>query len=898
MTIQSTLNSILGLNSIEEDVMSAGEMKKLYQRPPSFINYLGFTNYDPDFGCFMLQDNLSCGIVLEIQPLDAESRSKETLEGFMEVIESALQVIPKRSHNPWIQQTYVQDEPVAALLAEIEDYAKKHGGENNPVRDHYISLMKDHLAQISRDEGLFDEDATGVSWRAKYRRARIVLYRHVSRRNWPDKVGNLPKNEISNLKASLLSSLSEAGLQTRSYNGNDLFMWLYPWFNPQPRGFKSPYDYLSEANISNEDLDWDFDIAGGLIQNMPRTEGGSWYFNNRPHRYMAILGHRGNPAPGAMMLESTNETAKKAAIMDRLPNASIFVTTTIYLAQDVVNTKVEFVHERAKGGTTAQAKRAKLDAKDVQDAMEDHKLYPTSMGVYLTAKDDVEMDDRLNKTFALLQAERLNVISAEYDLVAANAYVSYLPMSYRFEYDSLLQRKNFQWLRDTISLAPFLGQGVGTSNPGFVFYNRAGQPLLIDPINSDDRVRAAHMLLLGPTGAGKSATLNSLLLQAFANHKPHIYVIDVGDSFRLLGDYYEAMGLKVNYINLDSASFGLPPFANSQRVLDRNASVGVDVRDYLGEMEAAAKLMITGGDPIELNEFRRHDRAILQAAVTKAAMTARDNNVEHARIDDFVSALDGFIKGETPPDYDIPISKEGRKRLEEMRDAARIFTKGNRGRLFNGFGQDIGDADVTIIDLGKIGMNKENTDIMNLAVIGLLNNIQSQAEKRRGKGRQSILVIDEAHVTTTNPLVADYLAKGSKMWRKWGLWLWMATQDMQDFPDTSKRILNMAEFWFCLSMPIAEIEEIQRFKRLTDEEKALLESARKEKHKYVEGVILSTKKPLLFRNVPPSLLLSLAGTEDEEVEERREVMAQYGLETDLEGVYKVAELISERRAKK
>ena len=878
--------------------MSNGEMKSTYERPSSFTNYLGFTNYNPEHECFMLQDNISCGIVLEIEPLDAESRSNDTLEGFMEIIESALQVIPKRSSNPWIQQTYVQDEPVASLLSTIRAYAEKHGGETNPVRDHYVDLMHEHLEQISREGGLFDEDATGVSWRARYRRARIVLYRHVTRRNWPDKMGNMPKDEIKNLKASLVSSLSEAGIRTRSCNANDLFSWLYPWFNPKPLGFSSPYKYLSEVDIANEDLDWDYDLADGMVHNMPRTKDGNWYFNDKAHRYMAILGHRGEPVPGAMMLESRNDSVKKAAIMDRLPNGSIFVTTTVYIAQDVVSAKVEFVHERAKGGTTAQAKRAKQDSSDVLDAMQDHKLYPTSMGVYLTADDDIEMDDLINKTYALLQAEHLNVVSPEYDLVASNSYVSYLPMSYRFEYDSLLQRKNFQWLRDTVSLAPFLGQGVGTKNPGFVFYNRAGQPLLIDPINSDDRVRAAHMLLLGPTGAGKSATLNSLLLQTFANHRPHIYVIDVGDSFRLLGDYYRAMGLSVEYINLDSADFGLPPFANSQRVFDRTAAVGVDERDYIGEMEAAAKLMITGGDSVELDQFRRHDRAILQAAITKAAMTARDKNQEHARIDDFVTALDGFIGGETPPDYDIPISKEGRKRLEEMRDAARIFTKGNRGRLFNGYGQDIGDADVTIIDLGKIGMNKENTDIMNLAVIGLLNNIQSQAEKRRGKGRQSVLVIDEAHVTTTNPLVADYLAKGSKMWRKWGLWLWMATQNMQDFPDTSKRILNMIEFWFCLSMPISEIEEIQRFKRLSEEEKSLLESARKEKHKYVEGVILSTKKPLLFRNVPPSLLLSLAGTEDEEVRERRQVMEQYGLKTDLEGVYKIAEIISERRTKK
>lgn len=80
---------------------------------------------------------------------------------------------------------------------------------------------------------------------------------------------------------------------------------------------------------------------------------------------------------------------------------------------------------------------------------------------------------------------------------------------------------------------------------------------------------------------------------------------------------------------------------------------------------------------------------------------------------------------------------------------------------------------------------------------------------------------------TTNPLLAPYVIKVVKMWRKLGAWLWLATQNLEDFPSTSKKMLNMIEWWLCLVMPPEEVEEIARFKKLTQEQKAMLLSATK-----------------------------------------------------------------------
>jgi hypothetical protein len=135
------------------------------------------------------------------------------------------------------------------------------------------------------------------------------------------------------------------------------------------------------------------------------------------------------------------------------------------------------------------------------------------------------------------------------------------------------------------------------------------------------------------------------------------------------------------------------------------------------------------------------------------------------------------------------------------------------------------------------------------------------------------------------------VVKGTKMWRKMGAWFWLATQNLADFPDAAQTMLNMIEWWICLNMPPAEIEEIARFRKLTPAQKALLLSASKEPGKFTEGVVLSKKLEALFRVVPPSLFLSLAMTEAEEKAERWELMQEHGC-SELDAAVRIAERMS------
>jgi len=180
------------------------------------------------------------------------------------------------------------------------------------------------------------------------------------------------------------------------------------------------------------------------------------------------------------------------------------------------------------------------------------------------------------------------------------------------------------------------------------------------------------------------------------------------------------------------------------------------------------------------------------------------------------------------------------------------------------------------------------------AYIGLMNHIHDLVERHQNDERPTIVITDEGHIITTNPLLAPYVIKIVKMWRKLGAWFWIATQNLEDFPDASKKMLNMLEWWLCLVMPKEEVEQIARFKDLSEEEKNMLLAARKSPGQYTEGVLLTDEHKMLFRNVPPPLALALAMTEKDEKARRHQLMIRHGC-TELEAVNYVAEEISRKR---
>lgn len=333
----------------------------------------------------------------------------------------------------------------------------------------------------------------------------------------------------------------------------------------------------------------------------------------------------------------------------------------------------------------------------------------------------------------------------------------------------------------------------------------------------------AHLFLFGPTGSGKSATLNYVLNQITAIYRPRVFIVEAGNSFGLYGAWAERLGLTVHRVTLAPGSeVSLAPFADAVRLVQGSEEeMGVletetdeslpasdgepDLnlkRDVLGELEIAARLMITGGEEKEEARMTRADRSLIRQSICEAARQC----LAASR-----PALTEDIRNALRDKSGDPILPEGRRaRLTEMADAMDIFCQGANGEMFNRPGTPWPEADVTIVDLATFAREGYNAEL-SIAYTSLINTVNNIAERDQFLGRPIINVTDEGHIITKNPLLSPYIVKITKMWRKLGAWFWLATQNLDDFPKSAEPMLNMIEWWLCLSMPPDEVEKIARF---------------------------------------------------------------------------------------
>ncbi|KAA1192709.1 conjugative transfer ATPase [Pseudohalioglobus sediminis] len=884
-----------------------------YTRPPSFTDLLPWMEYLPESKAFLLEDGISLGALFEVTPVGCEARTPAFMTQLRDAIQTAInEAIPERDDGPWVLQIYVQDEPrltqFDGLLASYPSPAVR----TSDYSQHYQSVMSKHLQAICRSGGLFDDTTvTGSRWQGQQRRIRVVLYRRL-KHNGKTPAAIEVEEALNDVATKWIAALASAGIHAQRADGEAFYEWLLSWFNPNPPFAGSDTETLSQVAPypGDEHLPFGYDFAEQLTLSMPRADEAtaSWVFDNMPHTVVTIQSLRRAPEIGHFTAEH-QAGDQVFSLFDRLPEHTVMTMTITIKPQDTTRTHIAQI-KRASVGDSAEASLTREDAEQVEREMaQGNKLYPVNLAFYVRGDNHKALRDNLNRLNALLLPNGLQPITQEADLLALDSYIRNLPMAYDVELDKSRRRSRLIFSRHVANLVPFYGRSRGTGHPGLVFYNRGAEPLVFDPLHRDDRKKNAHMLILGPTGAGKSALLVYLLQQMMARHRPRIFIIEAGGSFSLLGQHFAQHGLSVNQITLNpNVDVSLPPFADALRLLDRRHTFNpLDVdeptleevmdqddeieeeeggRDILGEMEIGARIMITGGDEREDARLTRADRLLIRNAIFLAARTVQETNRTQVVTQDVVNAFQAIASN-------MELPEQRRNRALEMGDGMALFCSGLAGHFFNRPGQPWPEADVTVLEMGMLA-REGYEDQLTVAYLSMMSHINDLVERRQHDERPTLVVTDEGHIITTNPLLARYVVKITKMWRKLGAWFWIATQNLEDFPDASRKMLNMMEWWLCLVIPKEEVEQIARFKDLNDEQRSLLLSARKEPGKYVEGVVLADKVEALFRNVPPALSLALAMTEKHEKAARAATMREENC-TELEAVYEIARRIEQSR---
>ncbi|EER5394010.1 conjugative transfer ATPase [Escherichia coli] len=889
--------------------MTQEEEARVYHAGPSVIDFLPWVEYLDEAQCLLLDDGMSVGAVYDVTPAATEGRTDERLEQIRDMVEDALQdSFDEYDTHPWVVQFFCQDEnDVDAYLDYLKGYVKTHA-QGSAFTEAWLGEMERHLRGIARPEGLFtDTLVTGQPWRGQQRRTRMVIYRRIAKNNSDPMPPVAMLNQVCD---RVVSALGSAGVRCHRMNGLQVHSWLLRLFNPAPSWISREDLYRMASRADPRENDADVmpvmtDFAESLWFNPPHSdpENGVWWIDDLPHCAVVVEKLRTPPEPGAITGEMSRGEKTVNALMDTFPEGTVLCMTIVVQPQDTLEERFTRLSKNAVGENT-ESIRARQDVKVVKELLGNrHKLYRAGITFLLRAGDmDSLKRKRVELTTVLLGAG-LQPVRPEFDVGPLNSWLRALPMCFDPDMDRKQWYTRLMWVQHLAGLLPVTGRETGTGHPGFSFFNRGGDVLTFDPLNKLDRTQNAHLLLFGPTGAGKSATLCASLSQVMAVHRPRLFIAEAGNSFGLLADYFESLGLSVNKISVKPGSgVTLPPFADAHKLVEEGQTLqSVDEhslpdldgdeeeekRDILGEMEISARMMITGGDPKEEASLKRADRAMIREALLMAThATYREGR--QMLPEDLQVALREIS-------CDAGRNEVRRAKAAEMAESLGMFTqKGSfEAELFNREGELWPEADVTLIDLGHLAREGYEAQ-MALTMVSMTNMINNIAERDQYLGRDIVFAVDEAHIVTVNPLLSPYMTKVVKMWRKLGAWLWLATQNLKDYPDISEKMLNMAEWWVCLTMPPEEVNNIARFKSLTEEQKAVLMSASKLSGCYTEGVVLAKKIEALFRAVPPSLYLALGMTEKEEKAERRMLMKEHNC-SELEAAFHVARKLDRQR---
>ena len=256
-----------------------------------------------------------------------------------------------------------------------------------------------------------------------------------------------------------------------------------------------------------------------------------------------------------------------------------------------------------------------------------------------------------------------------------------------------------------------------------------------------------HTLVLGATGAGKSFTLNFLLVEAL-QYDPRVLILDLGGSYRWLtsflgGGYMElSPGNGTGDGGAARGGFRLRPFS-----LPAGERTYQFLTGWLTRLLRIGGWQAGGEDPSEIR----------------------------ARVED----LYAFPPGRRTLGVLV------RSLPSKMWSALdRWHGEGAWGRYFDNpaDGDDLNLQDWQVIDLAGAA---EHEDLCEAALFYLLERMRLALEDSSETARVKLMVVDEAWRYLRDPAVLSYLAEAAKTWRKKNAALIVATQSAVDVTGTA-----------------------------------------------------------------------------------------------------------------
>jgi hypothetical protein len=309
-----------------------------------------------------------------------------------------------------------------------------------------------------------------------------------------------------------------------------------------------------------------------------------------------------------------------------------------------------------------------------------------------------------------------------------------------------------------------------------------------------------NMLVAGTSGAGKSVAVKTLLA-GHCMRGASTVVVDPDSEYEPLmtllgGRYYELSDVAINPLGVGGG-----------RPTDEAAEVIV------------CALSVMAGDAVEYQAGRpirrlpAEDKAWLHRELVGFLDLSRSVEAEPL-LSDFVRWLDNAIQG------DIGLTEAERDRYRRISRRLTSYTQGVLGRVFDrpsSFRMEPGRP----VGIGLRGLSLRYASDLTPALVVVLSHVLDMLDRETGP---LIIVVDEAHMVTSDPDAGQVLDQLVRRARKRGAGVWMPSQRIEEFLATELglTLASTAAIKVLLGQEDSVADRVQRTFELDSEEAAAI----------------------------------------------------------------------------
>lgn len=911
-TFKRMIDWIVGEAS-SHPVKADGIAKGYTSHGPSLPDHLACVDFCDEKNLFLLNDGISVGSGFELSSIAAEAASSDYLnQVFQKICDTLANVVPLHAEDPWVMQMYVQDEfSLTSVINHMEHYIEPIHKESLFTKD-YLKRLDDLFAKMTRPQGLFLDPKTGMPYRGRQRRIRVLFYRRYATLKTTQDAATIEHEEVI---TQIAAKLQSPGLMLKRLTGKAYFSWWVKWFNPRPELTEGDVNKLLASFPYPNPKPAGFSLPQNVFFTPPETDKHGFVFDGIKHRVLYVDGLKEAPEIGLISREKAQANPKhRYALLDKLPEGSIYTMQIVFSSDETLDAHLSRI-EKGIIGTSIKPTEVREDIRVARNELASgNRLFWVTQAIYYRAHDDVDAIQTEKELQTLFTDAKMPLIPSRFDVHPINSYLNALPFNFEPQFAKhhlCLDRLSF--VTELAALLPIYGRNQGARHlPCFTFFNRLGEPVFFDVLHTDFISQNSHMALFANSGGGKSVTTGWMINSLMAVKDARIVLFEMGNSFDRLILHAKAQGKKTKQLllsNQKNKAVPLNPFCDAYKAIpeiteslnDEKAehlakkirliqeslcqpasrdeqACNDEGRSYLAELALALRTMITEANEIEERQFTLADETLLIEILSDAILTSFHADIPQMLTEHVLSAFARRLNHET-----IPRKKD---RIQDMHDRLKSYViNASKARFFNVPTEPLEDFDLFHIDISAI---KDDKGKLSLVMVSLLPRILAIVEATQNDNRPTFLFIDEAHLQFQIDVIVSSCLLIAKVARKLGLWLVPITQNVADMSsEKATKILSLIETWILLGLNEKELSDVKQFKRLTDAEVTLIRDIDSAKGLYAEAVLLGTRYQGLFRVIPPRYLLALLLNEKSEKAER------HALEKEHD-VLKAAELVAEK----